>query len=118
MFFALQYTLPSVVCIQIYGRATASNNTPADPAAEPPPAGQPLAGFICESCGNNGWPKTLTPGSIWIELLLWCFLCFPGLIYSIWRLTARRKACPHCAGMMIPATSPRGRLLAQQLYGR
>ncbi len=78
----------------------------------------PMYGSICESCGQNGWPKTITRGSILTELLLWCCCGLPGLFYSIWRLTTRTKACPKCFGKMIPISSPRGKQLAKQFYGR
>jgi hypothetical protein len=74
----------------------------------------PKQGFICESCGEVGWPKTFTKGSIIIELFLWLLLIVPGIIYSIWRLTSRYKACPACHGRMVPINTPGGRLLAQK----
>lgn len=72
--------------------------------------------MICSSCGTTGIPQSDTPGSFLIELLLWCFFLLPGLIYSIWRLSARKQVCPSCKGSgMIPLNSPRGRKLAQEL---
>ncbi|HEV2348917.1 MAG TPA: hypothetical protein VG028_03620 [Terriglobia bacterium] len=38
----------------------------------------------------------MTPGSFAIEIVLWLCFLFPGLIYSIWRLTARHETCPKC----------------------
>ena len=47
-----------------------------------------------------------------VEVALWLLFCFPGIIYSLWRLTTRYDACPVCGGAgMIPADSPRGRQL-------
>lgn len=61
----------------------------------------------CTNCGVVAYPKTVTPGSIGIELLLWLFFIIPGLIYSIWRLAAQHKACPSCgARNMISLNSP------------
>lgn len=48
-----------------------------------------------------------------VELLLWFFFCLPGLIYSIWRLSAHFEHCRHCGGnSCVPLDSPRG----YQLY--
>jgi ssDNA-binding Zn-finger/Zn-ribbon topoisomerase 1 len=87
----------------------------------------PAEGERCPACGTKLWknaPKpgrhfclqcnsqfdktrTVTPGSFAIELFLWLLLLVPGLIYSIWRLTARHQACPVCgAKTLVPSTSP------------
>ena len=64
--------------------------------------------WICTQCNWTGRPVSFTGGSFLIELLLWLFLCLPGLIYSIWRLTTRRKVCPVCRSQaLIPYGSPR-----------
>lgn len=52
--------------------------------------------IACPNCKYEGKPKTKTPGSIFIELILWLFFILPGLIYSIWRLSNRHKICPRC----------------------
>lgn len=72
--------------------------------------------MICSNCGTIGKPKTVTKGSIWIEIILWLFLIIPGIIYSIWRLTTRAKVCPSCgAEKMIPLDSPMGIRLRKEL---
>ncbi len=65
------------------------------------------AKMYCRNCGHQGIPKNITKGSIAIEIIAWfCFL-IPGIIYSLWRLTSRHKACPSCtAPNMIPMGSP------------
>jgi hypothetical protein len=69
--------------------------------------------LTCTSCGTTGVPKKHTPGSTLIELVLWLCLFVPGLIYSIWRLTARRKVCASCGGaQLVPSDSPVGRRIA------
>lgn len=35
--------------------------------------------------------KTYTPGSIWIELALWIMFFPAGIIYSLWRVSARKQ---------------------------
>lgn len=74
--------------------------------------------MICERCGHVGQPKSKTDGSFLVEGCLWLFFLLPGLIYSIWRLSTRRKTCPVCDGAMIPLNSPRGQLLQQQLHNK
>lgn len=71
---------------------------------------------VCTQCGHHGVPITVTPGSIGIEILLWLFFIIPGLIYSIWRLSARHMACPSCGNQaMIPAHSPRGEIILDEM---
>jgi len=54
------------------------------------------------------------PGSLDIELVLWLCFLLPGILYSIWRLSGRKRACPTCRGSsMIPVDSPKGRELCQ-----
>lgn len=70
---------------------------------------------ICTHCGTVGVPKTVTKGSFLIEIVLWLCLLVPGFIYSVWRLTTRRKACRVCGSSgMVPLNSPMGlRLLGE-----
>lgn len=68
---------------------------------------------ICKDCGHVGPLTSFTPGSRWIELILWLLFLVPGLIYSVWRLSARRDACAKCGGTaLVPLDSPIGRRLA------
>ncbi len=65
------------------------------------------ANMHCMSCGMSGKPKTVTKGSIAIEIVAWFFLIIPGIIYSLWRLTTRHKACAYCGGThLVPYNSP------------
>jgi len=73
--------------------------------------------YICANCGYKGRPKTLTKGSFSIEIVLWLFFIIPGLIYSLWRLTSRYKACPKCKMTnMVPISTPRGQKLLKEFY--
>jgi hypothetical protein len=87
------------------------NNTQSEPH---------IPNFICASCGHQGRAKTYTKGSVVIELILWifglttCFFLFfltllIPIVYSIWRLTSRYKACRQCRGPVIKADSPIGK---------
>lgn len=74
-----------------------------------------MSQLICSNCGTIGSPKTVTKGSILIEIVLWICFIVPGLIYSIWRLTTRTKACRSCgADNMVPLTSPMGKKLQSE----
>jgi hypothetical protein len=62
---------------------------------------------VCTSCGYVGEPKTMTKGSIAVEIVLWLCFLVPGLIYSIWRLSSRYDGCPSCGQItLIPVDSP------------
>lgn len=69
--------------------------------------------LYCLRCGTVAQPKSTTPGSMLAELILYLFLIIPGLLYSAWRLSARRNACPACgASDLIPPDSPRAKQIA------
>lgn len=71
--------------------------------------------MVCATCGTQEVPKKHTPGSILIEIALWVCLIVPGLIYSLWRVSARRSVCRACGGQhLVPPDSP----VAQQLAAR
>lgn len=72
--------------------------------------------LICKACGSIRCPIKTTKGSIAIEIVLWLFFIVPGLIYSIWRLTTRRNACPVCGSPdMIPLDTPIGQSLKTKI---
>ena len=69
-----------------------------------------MSKMICKNCGYVGRQKTETPGKFWVELVLWLLLIVPGIIYSVWRISARRRVCPKCRVQgMVPVNSPFGR---------
>lgn len=52
---------------------------------------------ICPNCGWQGMPKKINRGSGLVAVALWLFFLLPGIIYSLWRLTARKiQLCPRC----------------------
>jgi hypothetical protein len=71
--------------------------------------------LICVRCHETAYnPKTHTPGSLGMEIALWLFFLVPGVIYSVWRLSARAKVCPSCgSGELIPLESPRGKQIQE-----
>jgi hypothetical protein len=77
----------------------------------------PNGSQICTQCGNIGRPKTVTPGSLLIEIILWCAFLIPGICYSLWRLSARHQACPSClTKTMIELDCPVGRKLLSDYH--
>ncbi len=70
--------------------------------------------YLCTECLTKAVPVKVTKGSFWIEIALWCCILVPGLIYSIWRLTSKYKACPACqSSHIIPLDSPRARQILE-----
>src|SRR5579862_4874691 len=68
----------------------------------------------CLDCGTTDWPKTETPGSFFIEVILWLCFLVPGVIYSVWRLAARYSGCSACGSKrIVPVNSP----VAQKMIG-
>lgn len=62
---------------------------------------------LCTVCGTVGNTKRNMKGSIFTELLLWCFFLLPGLIYSIWRHSTVAQVCRNCGSpAVIPLSSP------------
>lgn len=72
--------------------------------------------FVCSTCGTVSNGSAHTPGSILIEIVLWICLIVPGLIYSLWRHSARKQVCGACRNAtLVPVNTPAGqRLTAKQ----
>jgi hypothetical protein len=72
--------------------------------------------MVCTACGSLVSPQPKTPGSFWIELMLWFLFIVPGVIYSVWRLASIHKACPKYGGKnMVPPDSPVGQKLLREM---
>jgi len=52
--------------------------------------------MLCTGCWRTARPDTRIPGSDRAELLAWCCLLLPGLVYGFWRHAGRTKVCPAC----------------------
>jgi hypothetical protein len=75
----------------------------------------PKRRVLCTRCLEQAIPKTVTPGSIGVEILAWIFFLIPGLMYSLWRLSARELACPSCgATELVPLQSPAAKRLLKR----
>lgn len=65
------------------------------------------AAMFCKTCGHNGATASKTPGSMAIEIVLWLCFIIPGLVYSLWRISARKAACSACGSIdLVPPDSP------------
>lgn len=75
--------------------------------------------LICAACGTVGAAKSVTKGSLLIEIVLWLCFLIPGVFYSIWRLSTRHKACVACGSQnLIPLDSPVGKQLQSKYAPR
>lgn len=90
-----------------------------EPATKKAPASH--GDWICTQCGYIGRPIRIAPGSGWLEIVIWLIaasqafnyerfsLLFPGIIYTVWRASCKRRSCPMCESRaVIPAESPKG----------
>ncbi len=65
---------------------------------------------ICTNCYCT--KPAIVPGSFLIEIILWCFMVLPGLIYTIWRKLKNNAICPSCGkNSLIPIDTPKGQEL-------
>lgn len=71
--------------------------------------------FLCTTCHHVGKTRVHVPGSLLITLFLLLFGILPGVIYEIWRSSAKRRVCSSCKSQgIVPLTSP----IAQKLLGQ
>jgi hypothetical protein len=76
------------------------------------------AGRLCTICGFAGYPVKEKPGSVGMEILLFCLFIVPGLFYALWRWKAPGdNRCPSCRSLntMIPLDSIKGKRLLDDL---
>lgn len=72
--------------------------------------------FVCMECGSVVCPVKVTPGSFGTEIILWIFFIIPGILYSIWRMTAKDEICPVCkSDKFLPVNSPKAQAVIKQL---
>ena len=91
--------------------AAAPRSTPPRRSRRPCP-GVARMTKLCTTCCSSDPPKTITPGSWPVTIVLLLMGVIPGLLYECWRITARHKACRHCGNRTFaPRDSPifRGR---------
>jgi DNA-directed RNA polymerase subunit RPC12/RpoP len=108
---ALRWLIPLLVLVVMFvvgGRAILSMSSR---RSEEP--------LICTTCGaQTDMPQSKSSGSFVIEILLWLAFVIPGLLYSLWRQSTRRKVCPACgSATLIVANTPDGRKLAARFSG-
>jgi hypothetical protein len=67
---------------------------------------------VCANCRTVIHPVSKRQGSGGVEFLLWILFIIPGLIYSVWRSSARHNICPVCqAANPVPLNTPAGKAL-------
>ncbi len=70
---------------------------------------------VCKNCEAIGQTASKMPGHTLIEVALYLFWIFPGVIYSIWRRKSVKHVCSVCGSdQLLPARSP----VAQQILNR
>lgn len=63
--------------------------------------------MYCTACGVEAPTASKTRGSMAIEIFLWLCFIFPGVIYSLWRMSSRSQVCSSCGSShVIPPESP------------
>lgn len=61
----------------------------------------------CTVCGSIGQPVRHMPGSIIIEIALWCSFIIPGIIYTLWRHSVEHRVCHKCKSKnIVPLDTP------------
>lgn len=72
--------------------------------------------YVCKSCNHVGKSKSFVPGSFVIELFAWLCLILPGLIYTLWRASSKKKVCEMCSSKeIIGIDTPMGRKMVKEL---
>lgn len=71
---------------------------------------------VCRNCLSLVIPRTTTPGNDLLTLGLLLLFLVPGVLYGVWRLTARHKVCPVCwQPVLVPLGTPGAALLLASL---
>lgn len=64
---------------------------------------------VCASCGIVGNVRKKTQGSLAIEIALYVLFCAPGIIYTLWRMTSKKRVCGSCGSAnIVSSLSPVG----------
>lgn len=68
---------------------------------------------VCTRCAHHGPVKLEVPGHFLLEVFLWLLWILPGLFYSIWRVSNKRRVCSVCGSTgIIPEASSAARDIA------
>ncbi len=67
--------------------------------------------YVCPACALTGNAIVIQKGSRKVEILLWCCLIVPGLIYTLWRQGTTKHYCRTCEVEMISVKGPHGQRL-------
>lgn len=59
----------------------------------------------CDDCQHDGETLLTCPGNAAVEIILWCLMLVPGLIYSIWRRRSVKMRCGACGSTALSPLS-------------
>lgn len=72
--------------------------------------------MLCVQCHHVGFKVKRYKGSLAVEILAWCLMLLPGLIYTLWRSGTAYDACEQCDSTeIIPVKSPRAVTLLAEM---
>ena len=72
------------------------------------------ASCICLDCKTIAEPRVKPRGSGLLEVISWLLCLVPGLVYSIWRRSAKQAVCASCGGRVARTDHPIGASLCEQ----
>ena len=71
---------------------------------------------VCESCNEQTMSVTKMKGTMLINIVLLVCMVVPGVLYFVWRLTTKHKACGSCGSdQILPINSLKGKKLLKEL---
>ena len=72
--------------------------------------------FICKNCNYIGEVDGgEMRGNFWVSTILWTLYMIPGIIYSIWRRSAKKR-CKKCgSGSLIKLNSAEGKKAMEKI---
>lgn len=74
-------------------------------------------GWICANCGTVGFFSTTDKGNSTLSCCFYLVAFLPGLIYSAWRESTKKKRCDKCASSDVyEVSTPRGRELMRRYH--
>lgn len=69
---------------------------------------------VCPNCRSVIHPARVTPGSTFLEVLLWLCFLLPGILYTAWCSANKKTVCPICGAQnLVPLSTPAGQALVK-----
>lgn len=57
--------------------------------------------YFCKDCHEVGVAAVSVPGSFVVEIFAWLLMILPGLLYTLWRNSAKKNVCRACGSEQI-----------------